>query len=1632
MGKQLSWVQSVYLCLWGILGSIGLFGVQPTLGQGQSLVLNELMADNQATLADEAGEYEDWVELHNTGNTPIDIGGFYISDDLANPFTWRIPQYDPQATTISAGGYLVLWLDGQPYQGIRHTNFKLGQKGETVGLFDRNGQQIDSVKFGALDSDTTWGRLPNGSGNWTLLSSPSPERPNIPAPEPATVVINEIMASNASTIADMVDFDDYTDWIELYNDHSESVDLSGYYLTDDLDDPVKWEIPAGTTIAPYGYLIIWADGYDSGIGYTYPRGYWPWESFITRNLHTNFKLSSLGEELGLFRGEPGLVVTFVEKQTEWKYQDAGQDLGTDWIAPDYNDLAWSSGNAQLGYGDNDEATTISFGENPNDKHRTTYFRKFFHIDTLPSLDFLTLNILRDDGAVVYLNGTEVARSNMPTDDVHYETKAEDAVSGGDEDAFFTFTMSTNPLLQGNNLIAVEIHQISPTSSDVSFDLELIGEKQKPTYRTQVKPVDSITFGHQLTDVSYGRNPTDNSWCYFGEPTPATANITESIINPEHSGDIVFSMASGFYADTQVVSLQSTDPEAAIFYTTDSSMPTSASTRYTTPISINETTIIRARAKTAGKLPGAISTQTYFINELTPSLPIAAIAADETSLWDETIGLYENVFKGKEIPIVLEYFTPDGHSVFNTPAGLRIGGYNIWRYAQKPLNVYFRDRYGVDTINYPFFESKAIGTFKSITFRNGGDSWPKTLLNDAMSESIAEGQLACSVQSYRPCIVFLNGVYWGIHPLRERLDSNYFASNYNQDVSNIEHIRYNNLPPSGSLGLEVIQGSVDGYNAFIAFVEDNDLAQDEYYNAVAEQMSIYSFIDSMATYIYACNTSWKHNREWWRSLGEQGKWTWFISDLDRGYDITKVSRNILDDIVGGYSLFSNLLESPHFLNKFIQRFAAHLNSTFAAERMYGIIDRLGKTIEPEMPRHIDRWENEGGISSLVSWDEDLNEMKNFAIQRPEHVFSQLAGEFDLPETAELTVRVNEPNSGTILICDVPMSVRLEHLTFFQDIPIELKTVPHPGFEFVGWESVSDSNSITLTLDGDRTITALFRASNEILIPSTITTNTQLLRTDVPYTTLGDITVEANAYLSIGKGVRIAMPPGASLYVKGVLNMAGTELEPIQIYPRRAHADKPWGAICFDNAVGQNIISHAIISGATHGEDPLTQKAAISSYDTHLILDNLTLNNVNFPIFLQYGTVTLSNSTIYTEVTCDYINVKYGEATILNNTFLGNQAPDTDAIDLDGTLNASVLGNRIYNFQGVNCDAIDIGEQSQALLIEGNIIYNSSDKGISIGQESDATILNNVITDCRMGIALKDTSFAEIDKNTLVSNDISIACFEKNYGKGGGHAVISNTLFSSAITHDVFVDHTSQASTSYCLSDMTALPGAGNLYGDPEFIDLFNYNLQIASTSLCIDTGSPTSDKDPDGSRTDIGAHYEYRKTDFPAEIRKVKTVSVVINEIMYNDTLEIGSSDWIELYNPTGQTIDLSAWTITDSNELRFYAIPAGTLLLPGDFLVLCRNMARFSAAYPDITNCMGDLGFGLGNEDKIMLFDSNDHLVTHVFYANTTPWPASPDGHGQSLELTNPLDLNYRTINWRASINGPTPGKPNSLYAGEN
>ncbi|MDA3862204.1 MAG: CotH kinase family protein [Melioribacteraceae bacterium] len=1157
-------------------------------------------------------------------------------------------------------------------------------------------------------------------------------------------------------------------------------------------------------------------------------------------------------------------------------------------------------------------------------------------------------------------------------------------------------------------------------------------------------IDNLLFLEQENDVSFGK--TTDGLKYFGTPTPGKKNQTWQSDRQEFTGIPEYSLKGGFYSGSQTIVLSSSEPNLEIRYTFNGSVPDINSNLYEAPFIVDSTIVVKARAFKEGFLPSKVVTKTYFIDEKT-SLPVFSISTDPKNLWDDNIGIYTmgsnglllwgvnaNYWQDWERPTHIEFFEDDKKLTFSMNAGIAINGARR-NTLQKSFRIFARDKYGDPLIQHKIFPFKPINEFTSLILRNGGyPEFRHTMFRDGMMQELLTDEMDIDKQSYRPAVVFINGEYFGIYNIREKQNEDYLYYNHGVDPTNIDLLEKNQT---------IVEGDRDHYKSMFEYINIFNISDPAVYDSVKSLMDVEEYINYQISEIYFANIDWPANNiKYWRPKTPGGKWRWMMFDVEAGFQLWgKYDHNSIEFATDSVStewnnapwstfLLRTLLKNNEFKNEFVQKFALHLNTTFKPERVKNFIDSLKGKIAGEIPAHIERWaigcsqsnpESYDGCTfpSVAAWESNVEIMNVFAENRPEYITGFINDKFGLFGLANITFKTEEMHGGTIKVFNKAVTNSEAVTKFYKNIPIEIEAVPAAGYGFAGWEGVSgiDSSSAIITVNSDTIITALFTPLSEIVIPSLISENLTLKNLGVPYSSNGDIIIDTAATLTVEKGIEIQMPDNGSIYVFGKLLINGTNDEPITISPKFEEEQKRWGAICFDNANGKSVLQHVKIIGATLGKHPINQKAAISSYNSDIVLDFIEMENVDFPIFIQFGSVSLTNSKITTDVTSDFINVKLADAIVENCNLLGNDAIDTDAIDYDGVIDGIIRGNKIYNFSGYNSDGIDLGEGAENILVEKNFIHDCQDKGISIGQASSAIITNNVIINCDFGIGAKDSnSYALVDHNTFFNNNVGVAAFEKTSGRGGATLDVINTIIANSNNVPYSFDNHSNIDFSYSINNNESLPGDTNITADPLFTNPQQNDFRILLGSPAIDSGDPDSPLDPDGSRTNIGAYFY----DFDGK------TNIVINEINYHSMDNFNPMDWVELYNPKDTAIDLSNWIFKDSKEDHIFKIPNNTNIEKNEHIILCEDTTQFRLFFQETGAYLGNLNFALSNSgETIRLFDNIGNLIDFVTYSDSLPWATEPDGSGATLGLLSYELDNSLAENWCGTLANGTPGYKN-------
>lgn len=613
-------------------------------------------------------------------------------------------------------------------------------------------------------------------------------------------------------------------------------------------------------------------------------------------------------------------------------------------------------------------------------------------------------------------------------------------------------------------------------------------------------VDSITFGIQQTDVSYGRFPDGGPSLYsFFPSSPGKINLESSISNK--LAKPVVSLQSGFY--TAPVSVTVTHPEknAILYFTRDGREPTKTDSVYKSAIRFDSTSILRVKAYSNGLLPSETLSFTYFINE-NNALPVFSLITDPVGFFSDTSGIYvagtrgitgncstdpKNWNQDWERPVDLQLFEIDRAKGFHSNTGAKIFGGCSRIYPAKSLAFYYRGIYGQEQLQYRLFNDLPFTEYNNFVLRTSSQDWWRTMFRDGMVQTLFKQGMKIAYQEYRPSILFINGQYWGIHNIREKINEHYLFYHYGVDEANIDLVEI-------SKGITADLGDITAYNNMITFLTNNNITLPANYEYIKSIVDIDDYIDYQLAEIYAANGDWPgSNMKLWRERSATGKWRWLIYDLDftfGGNSQGMANTNTLAQATAtnGPSwpnppwatlMLRKLLENTEFRNEFIQRMAVHINTTFESAHVNGVIDSIKTLIASEIPRQKKRWTQ--SISIGNDWDVNIQVMRDFANTRPQYVRTHFISKFSLTGSYTLTLGTNNKEWGKLFIHNSEWTKDGGQGIFFSGIPLNVRAVALPGYRFVKWQGVSSSTAakISIVAGQNSTLTAVFEPA-----PSTV--------------------------------------------------------------------------------------------------------------------------------------------------------------------------------------------------------------------------------------------------------------------------------------------------------------------------------------------------------------------------------------------------------------------------------------------------------------------------------------------------------------------------------------------------------------------
>jgi hypothetical protein len=581
-------------------------------------------------------------------------------------------------------------------------------------------------------------------------------------------------------------------------------------------------------------------------------------------------------------------------------------------------------------------------------------------------------------------------------------------------------------------------------------------------------LDSIVLFRTQIGHSYGRLQSGTEeWGVFAQPTPGNANFGGSggyavtpVILPE----------PGFYSTPVAVSIEAdTSGGAEIRYTTNGQLPTASSPLYIGPFTVDSTQVVRARLFSGGTepvlLPGFVATHSYFIRE-PHALPVFSVSGDQVA----------NLFAGHQIsPLgAVEFFGADGRFVEGTVCEFNKHGNDSWKYPQRGVDFIARDEFGYKAeLVYPFFGTTPRTRWQRLMLKAAAnDNYPHEAggahLRDAYIQHLSQvSGLNLDERSTAFCVLYVNGRYWGVYDLRERVDDNdYTDFYYNQDrrfKGSEEYLQYlktwgTTRPKFGE------QKATQDWQALRQFVAQNHMGPGPAFEQLAEQLDISSLIDYFVINSFAVSRDWlNYNTGWWRGTNPEGegrKWRYTLWDMDGALghyinftgiaDVSAQAPPCQVDTIkvgnGHTAILGKLIgQNPEVRRQYVTRYADLMNTHFSYPRLSSLLDSMLGVFGPEMPGQIERW---GG--SLEEWQDNVETLREWVAERCASLVTGLADCYSLSGPYPVLLDVQPPGTGRIRMNSEWLPYYPFEAAMYGQIESHFTADAHPSYIFSHWE------------------------------------------------------------------------------------------------------------------------------------------------------------------------------------------------------------------------------------------------------------------------------------------------------------------------------------------------------------------------------------------------------------------------------------------------------------------------------------------------------------------------------------------------------------------------------------------------------
>ena len=879
------------------------------------LVINEIMTSNKGAMVDENGNKYDWIELYNGYDEAVDLTDYGLSDEINGEVKWIFP-----SVTIDSKSYLVVFLSGKNDKGL-HANFSLGQEGgELISLKNNYGKVVDSVKTVDIDKNNTMAR--NSNGDWLVTADITPGFVNndsgreeflsgvIKTKKSGLLELSEFLPSNEGNVI----FNDNKlyGYVEVTNYSKEVINLYDYYLSNDSYVIYKWRFPK-KELNPGETYVVFVNGLDKE----------NCASFDLKHKVGSLILSTYSGVVekvdyeGLTNG-----VGYVKENGIW---NQSADISPGYINSDNGIEAFRKNDdiAKKGLIINEAMSSNKWYLPQNGYQFYDWIELYNNSDTNINLADYSLTTDVDDKEMYKLPNIILEPNN------YYLVMASGDVS-----------LSNNSYIHANFKLS---------SGD-----GLLLYKNK-------KLVDSMYLYNIPKGSSYGRG-NNNGHYYYNIPTPGWINDTNGLI--KIADESMFSIPGGVY--NNVSSLKITlHGDEDIYYTLDGSVPNNYSLKYSLPIEITNTTVIRAVSYKNGKQNSEVITNSYIINE-NHTIPVVSLSMPEQYFNKVQASPYGKT-SAKAHAELYEF-----DSSFSIDCDFKLFGGQSRTLSKKSFALKFNYQH----LNYKVFDNKDIYEFNTLVLRSGSQEQTGSMMRDELLTSIAYKYGTLDAQAYKPVVLYINGKYWGVYYLREKIEDDFIQNNYN--VSGPTNIVSSSFVAEEGINSDVVK--------LKNYVKNHDLRDEDNYLYVNGLLDVENYIDFWV-YQFILNNSDLHNFRYYNNPNvSSNRIRMILYDLDYAlygnsgaYYLSYMQNPVGMLTYVDNSILASLMKNEKFKKKFLDRLSYYMKNVWTSENVTREFDYIYNMIQPEMYRNCERWGYDYNV-----WLGYTRNLKSYALSRNSQV------------------------------------------------------------------------------------------------------------------------------------------------------------------------------------------------------------------------------------------------------------------------------------------------------------------------------------------------------------------------------------------------------------------------------------------------------------------------------------------------------------------------------------------------------------------------------------------------------------------------------------------------------------------------